>query len=172
VPVGEIYEKRRPDDEDDDGGVDDDDVEKDVQEYGPVADSYLNPYLHKRSFLDTQYGIRKEGNVFIIGDSQVSVDRDSDITVKGKHFRGTQGLWELLTRRKIQRDKLTTDDLRAYKKMLLTNGHLTGYVPDGNIHISSGKKFRDIISTLFQPQTRKRRGTESALRRKWERYDK
>jgi len=138
-----------------------------------VADSYLNPYLHKSSFLDTQYGIRKEGDVFMIGDSQVSVDTDSDITNKGKHFRGTQGLWELLTRRKIQRDKLTSDDLRAYKKiLLLTNGHLTGYVPDGNIHISSGTKFRDIISTLFQPQTMKRRGVESALRRKWVRYDK
>ena len=137
-----------------------------------MADPYLNPYDSKRSFLDTQYGIRKEGDVFMIGDSQVSVDRDSDITVKGKHFSGTQGLWELLTRRKIQRDKLTTDDLKAYKKiLLLTNGHLTGYVPDGNIHISSGTKFRD-ISTLFQPETRKRRGIESALRRKWVRYDK
>ena len=101
------------------------------------------------------------------------MDRDSDITIKGKHFRGTQGLWELLTRRKVQRDKLTTDDLRAYKKiLLLTNGHLTGYVPDGKIHISSGTKFRDIISTLFQPQTKKRRGIESALRHKWVRYDK
>ena len=89
----------------------------------------------------------------MIGDSQVSVDKDSHVTVKGKHFRGTQGLWELLTRRKVQRDKLTTDDLRAYKTiLLLTNGHLTGYVPDGNIHISSGTKFRDIRSNLFQPQ--------------------
>jgi len=78
-----------------------------------------------------------------------------------------------LTRRKIQRDKLTSDDLRAYKKiLLLTKGYLTGYVPDGNIHISCGTKFRHIISTLFQPQTRKRRGVESALRRKWVRYDK
>ena len=90
-------------------------------------DSYLTPYLYKRSFLDTQYGICKEGDAFMIGDSKLSVDRDSDITIKGKHFGGTQGLWELLTRRKIRRDKLSTDDLRAYKKiLLLTNGHLTG----------------------------------------------
>ena len=138
-----------------------------------MADSYLNPYGYKRSFLDTQYGIRKEGDVFMIGDSKVSVDRDSNITIKGKHFRGTQGLWELLTSRKVQRDKLMTDDLRAYKKiLLLTNGHLTGYVPDGYIHISYGTKFRDIIFTVFQPQTRKRRGIESALRREWVRYEK
>ena len=58
------------------------------------------------------------------------------------------------------------------KILLLNNGHLTGYEPDGNIHISSGKKFRDVIAKLFPPQTRQRRGIESALRRKWVRYDK
>ena len=111
--------------------------------------------------------------MFMIGDSPLTVDDDSDITIKGKDFRGTQGLWELLTRRKVQWDKITTDYLKAYKKiLLLTNGHLTGYEPDGNIHISSGKKFRDVIAKLFPPQTRQRRGIESALCRKWVRYDK
>ena len=61
------------------------------------------------------------------GDSPLTVDSDSDITIKGKRFRGTYGLWELLTRRKVERDKITKDDLKAYKKvLLLTNGHLTG----------------------------------------------
>ena len=177
MPVADIYETpKRP--SSDGGVVDDDDdvadgtsVEKDAQEYvrekfGAVADSYLTPYIYKRSFLDTQYGIRKEGDVFMIGDSQLTVDEDSDITIKGKDFRGTQGLWELMTRRNVQWDIITTDDLKAYKKiLLLTNGHLTGYEPDGNIHISFGKKFRDVIAKLFSPQTRQRRGIESALRR-------
>ena len=66
-----------------------------------------------------------------------------------------------------------TDDLKAYKKiLLLTNGHLTGYERNGNIHILSGKKFRDVIAKLFPPQTRQRWGIDSALRRKWVRYDK
>ena len=82
--MGEIYEtpKRRPDEDiDDDDDVADDGtaVEKDAQEYvreifGAVADSYLTPYLYKKSFLDTQYGIRKEGDVFMIGDSQLTVE--------------------------------------------------------------------------------------------------
>ena len=183
VPVGDIYEtpKRRPDedvDDDDDDVADGTAVEKDAQEYGrekfgAVAGSYLTPYLYKRSFLDTQYGIRKEGDVFMIGDSSLTVDSESDIMIKGKDFRGTRGLWELMTRRNVQWDKITTDDLKAYKKiLLLTNGHLTGYEPDGNIYISSGKKFREVIAKLFPPQTRQRRGIESALRRKWVRYDK
>ena len=58
----------------------------------------------------------------MIGDSPLIVDSYSEITIKGKRFRGTLGLWELLTRRKKQRDIFTTDDFRGYKKiMLLTN---------------------------------------------------
>ena len=135
--------------------------------------SYLTPYLYEKSFLKTQYGISKEGDAFTIGDSSLTVDSDSDITNKWKHFRGTQDLWEQLTRRKVEWDIITTDDLKAYKKiLLLINGHLTRYEPEGNIHISSGKKFRDVIAKLFPPQTRQRIGIESALRRKWVRYDK
>ena len=86
VPVGDIYEtpKRPPSDggvvdDDDDDVADGTSVEKDAQEYvrekfGAVADLYLTPYLYKRSFLDTQYGIRKEGDVFMIGDSQLTVE--------------------------------------------------------------------------------------------------
>ena len=112
VPVDDIYEtpKRRPDEDidDDDDDVADDGtaVEKDAQEYGrekfgDVAGSYLTPYLYKRSFLDTQYGIRKEGDVFMVGDSLLTVDDDSDITIKGKDFTGTHGLCELFTRRDV-----------------------------------------------------------------------
>ena len=50
----------------------------------------------------------------MIGDSALTVDSDSDVTIKVKHFRGTLGLWELLTRRKVQRDVISTDDMKAY----------------------------------------------------------
>ena len=49
----------------------------------------------------------------MIGDSTLTVDSDSDITIKRKHFKRTRGLWGLLTRRKVQRDVNTTDDLKS-----------------------------------------------------------
>jgi len=48
----------------------------------------------------------------MIGDSAVLVDTDSDITIKGQEFRGTKGLWQLLTRKKVNRKLITTDDLK------------------------------------------------------------
>ena len=162
------------DDDDDDDEEDDDFAEEDVQAFGrenvgTTASPYIVPYFYNRRFLDTQYGIRKVGNSFMIGDSAVLVDTDSDITIKGQEFRGTKGLWELLTRKKVNRKLITSDDLKKYKKILiLTNAHLTDYQPGSDIQITRGSKFQDVISQLF-PQTR-RRGIESALLRRWVKY--
>ena len=48
----------------------------------------------------------------MIGDSAQLVDTDSDITIKGQEFRGTKGLWELLTRKNVNRTHITTDVLK------------------------------------------------------------
>jgi len=56
--------------------------------------------------------------VFKIGEFAVLVDTDSDITIKGKELRGTTGLWELLTRTNMDRNKITTEDLKKYKRIL------------------------------------------------------
>jgi len=105
---------------DDDDDDDDDDnvfVEEDAQAFGrenvgPIASPYIVPYLYNRRYLDTQYGLRKDGDSFKIGDSAVLVDPDSNITIKGREFRGTTGLWELLTRKNVDRKHVTTDDLK------------------------------------------------------------
>jgi hypothetical protein len=49
----------------------------------------------------------------------------------------------------------------------LTNAHLEGYEPSGNIQITKGSKFKDAISKMF-PQSR-RRGIEKKIRQRWER---
>jgi len=127
------------------------------------------PYVYKRRFLDTQYDVRKDGDMFMIGDSPIVVDTDSVITTKERVFKGLKGLWELLTQKKVNTEFITKDDLKTYKKILTrTNAHLTKYQPEGNINIKRGKKFRDIIEPLFAKP--KDRGFESALRRKWIKY--
>ena len=83
------------------------------------------PYVNKRRFLDTQYVIRKDGDTFKIGDSPMLVDQDGDITIKEKEFRGSERLWELLKRKNVNKEHVTSDVLRKYKKiLLLTNDYL------------------------------------------------
>ena len=64
------------------------------------------------------------------------VDQHGDITIKENEFRGTEGLWELLTHKNVNKEHVTSDDLRKYKKiLLLTNAHLEGYHPADAINV-------------------------------------
>jgi hypothetical protein len=137
--------------------------------FGDIASPYLSPYIHKRGVLDAEYGLRKKGNRFYMGNSDVTVDTNSDLYIKDKHFKGTRGLWELLTRKVVDNRLISEDDLKQYRNILdLTSAHLEGYEPGALIHISRGAKFRTIIAKLF-PHTR-RRGIIPALRKEWEKY--
>jgi hypothetical protein len=46
------------------------------------------------------------------GNSTLSVDYMGYISVNGRHFKGTRGLWELLTHKNFNRFVVTTDDLK------------------------------------------------------------
>ena len=97
----------------------------------------------KRLFLDKHYGVRKDGDIFMIGDSPIVDDTGGYITIKDRVFKGSKGLWELLTRKKVNTDNITKEDMKSYKKILtVTNAHLTQYQADGNINITRGKNFR------------------------------
>jgi hypothetical protein len=122
-----------------------------TKKYGKVASLYITPYLYGRQSADKQYGIRKEDGNFIIGDSTLTVDKGSNIKIKGREYRGTSELWELLIRQNVDK-KITGDDLKTYKNILeLTNAHLEGYEPGGGFQISRGSKYREVISKLHNP---------------------
>jgi hypothetical protein len=81
----------------------------------------------------------------------VTTDEDSNIYLKDK-LKGTEGLRELLTRKKLNLDAVTTKGYRKYKSIpQTTNAHLEQYEPGGNIHV----KYRDVISKLFNQRSSK-----------------
>jgi len=140
---------------------------------GALASRYVSPYLYEsnRRGLDTEFGIRRDADGFMIGDSQVGVDSDGNIHIKNVQFPATKGLWELLTHKRVDKKSITTDDLKQYKTILeMTNAHLEGYEPHVNICTSKGLKFREVISRLFPGTTTRQIGAEAALRREWIMY--
>jgi len=138
----------------DTGTVSEDETRKYARKsFGEIASPYLSPYVHKSGVLDAEYGLRKVGDRFFIGNSHVTVDRYSDFYIRNKHFKRTRGLWELLTRKKINKEIVTNSDLRQYKRILeLTSAHLEGHESGGPIHISKGVKFITVIAKLFPRQ--------------------
>ena len=124
----------------DDGFLEEDEKSFGREYVGSVSSPYLMHYVYKRRFLDTQYGIRKDGDTFKIGGITVLVHQDDDITINENEFRGFEGLWELLTRKNVNKEHVTSDNLRIYNKtLLLTNDHLEVYDPVGAINADRGK---------------------------------
>jgi len=127
------------------------------------------PYVYKMRFLDTRCCIRRDGDILKIGVSSVLVHQDGEITVKAKEFRRSEGMWELLTRRRVNKEHVKSNDQRKYTKiLLLTNAHLEVYQPGGVINVSRRKMFREIFASVFASP--KGRVFESGLRRAWKKY--
>lgn len=121
-------------------------------EFGKLAAKYLANYLlpkGRRTTTDTTYGIRKDENSsnFHIGNEIVEIMND-DITVDGKTYTGTVGLWELLTL-KSPKD-YTEEDLANYKEILVkTSAHKKGYAPNASLSSNRYEKYTKIIAPLF-----------------------
>jgi hypothetical protein len=118
--------------------------------FGDIAGVYLAPYLHTPRATDTIFGLYRDrdGN-FKIGHSQVEI-QNNDLYIEDKYFKGTRGLWELLTKKSVDLSKVTSLDKQVYKQILvLTNAHLKNNEPFNQIKANRGKKYKDIIAKLF-----------------------
>ena len=61
----------------------------------------MKPYVSNKAYLDREYSIRRDADEqFRIGNSLIEIDEDSNITLHGKTYRGKEGLFELLTRKR------------------------------------------------------------------------
>ena len=56
---------------------------------------------------------RDVDRAFRIGNANVEIDRDSNVIVKGISYKGTKGLFELLTRKKMDSSFINDSDMKA-----------------------------------------------------------
>jgi hypothetical protein len=85
--------------------------------FGSLASQYITPYLYRGgSSLDREYGLRRDQvGKFRVGNLKIEIGKDSNIFIANKKFKGTKGLFEILTRNKIQHSEITSHDLKTYK---------------------------------------------------------
>lgn len=114
--------------------------------FGKLASSYIAPFVKSPSITDKVYGIRREDDNFKIGDDNVRV-ADNDIYIRDKKYEGTSGLWELLTRKSVNMNRVDENDLKHYKEILMTTrAHVD---KSGRIKRSKNEKYNSVIAKLF-----------------------
>jgi hypothetical protein len=75
---------------------------------------------------------------------------DKHMFVDDRKYQATQGLWELLTKSKPNKNAVTFQDKQAYKQILLqSNAHRVNYSPAGKIKANKGIKYTRFTSQLF-----------------------
>ena len=121
--------------------------ELDEDEVGLMAKDYLS-----RPNIDEKFGVRKEKSRYYIGDKHVIFKDDDIILDNGERFEGTPGLWGLITSKDPDKDLIdwTKKDRYNYDKLMIkTNALHKGYNPNKGSRSSRGKKWNNILSTIW-----------------------
>ena len=121
--------------------------------FGPLSAKFLDIYSDDRSRkakLDTIFGLRKEGEVWKIGDKRVTIGPDDSMLVGDVTFSATPGFWSLVTERYPR--NYTSKYLSLYKELLHeTNALYQEYDPSTNRpRASSSHKWKMILTRIWQ----------------------
>nr|CAI5855920.1 unnamed protein product [Callosobruchus analis] len=79
-----------------------------------------------------------------IGDSQLDIV-GSDVYVKGKRYKGTQGLYELLFKKYPNKALFNDEDVENYRRIVYkTNAHRRHHRRSGQMQAASWKSIREL----------------------------
>ena len=117
---------------------------------GPIAEQYMRQFASDQE-VDKTFGIYNKDGQFYIGNSPIEISGDN-ITVKGKEYLGTPGLWELLIMKEPDQNIYTDEDKVEYAEILeKTSAMKHGNNPASNKPKSSkGYKYKVIIKPIWE----------------------
>nr|CAI5842535.1 unnamed protein product [Callosobruchus analis] len=124
-----------------------------LDQYDPLPRKYIREMYEddERKETDHQYGVRLDTTVekFKIGDSQLDIV-GSDVYVKGKRYKGTQGLYELLFKKYPNKALFNDEDVENYRRIVYkTNAHRRHHRRSGQI---AGSKLKYPNKALFNDE--------------------
>ena len=125
-------------------------TEEEKTNLGPIATNALKKFL-RRDDADKIYGLRDKNGKFYIGNKLAVID-NNDLIVGKYEYKGTPGLWELITSKNPDKSKYEVEDLEIYAKLLIRSNALRrNYDPDNKRPLSSsGNKWKNLLSPIWK----------------------
>ena len=134
--------------------------ESDITKLGPLAVNALIEAFTKEG-VDRTYGIYVKDKTFYMGNKQIII-KDNDITVDNFEYKGTPGLWELITSKNP--NNYTNEDKEKYWQLILQtntiyrNNNLKSNYPKS----SKSPKWYNIIKPVWE-EIKKQREAEAEV---------
>ena len=124
--------------------------ERDITNLGSIAVNNLKRYF-KPNEGDLSTGIHDKNGSFYIGSEPVKI-RDNNIFIDNTEYRGTSGLWKLITSKNIpDKSEYTPEDLVSYSYIMMkTNTARNKYNPRGQYRGGSNRKMKELIKPFVR----------------------
>ena len=124
--------------------------ERDITNLGSIAVKNLKRYF-KPNEGDLSTGIHDKNGSFYIGSEPVKI-RDNNIFIDNIEYRGTSGLWKLITSKNIpDKSEYTPEDLVSYSYIMMkTNAARNKYNPRGQYRGGSNRKMNELIKPFVR----------------------
>ena len=108
----------------------------------------MQQYASNKKSADTTFGIYSKNGSFYIGDRPITIEGD-DITVGNTSYKGTPGLWELLTMAKPDSSIYDSTDLEDYADILNKTNAMRHPGNPNKPKSSRSQKYNEIIKPLW-----------------------
>ena len=124
---------------------------------GKIAFYYLSNYASKKGICDRVFGIHtkeeQRGKMYI-GKEEITID-DNDVIIEmsgasPQRYNGTIGLWELISRAKPDKTKITDEDMENYEKILVETKAMEYDENPNKPKASRSEKWQTIVSKIWE----------------------
>ena len=117
-------------------------------ELGELATDYLKQYASNKKSVDTTFGINSKNGDFYIGYEQITIEGD-DVVIDRTVYKGTPGLWELITMAKPNNSIYDSNDLETYAEILERTNAMSQPSNPKKPKSSKSEKYTQIIKPLW-----------------------
>ena len=128
---------------------------------GEVAKHYLKMYtsntISNKNQMDKSFGVKLKEGKFFVGREPIMIN-NNDIIIGDKLFRGTTGLWELITKLEPDATLYNDEDYKNYRQILIDSNAIGSDSNPNKPKASRGEKYRKIIKPLWKEIVFRRRG--------------
>jgi hypothetical protein len=116
---------------------------------GNIAKDYFLKLIRGGKVIDHNYGVRVDGNEWMLGDKRIEIDGD-DLIINDVKYTGTRGLYELIFMNSPNPYIYTDEDLRNYATILRdTKVYRVNYSELGRIRSNRGRKYINLIAPII-----------------------
>ena len=131
----------------------DDDDEEEKPSLGPKSIKFINTLgddVNRKAKIDSIFGIKKEGDIWKIGNKRVTLNPDDSMVVGEEIYEGTPGFWSLVVEKNPK--TFTPVDYKRYKELLHETSALhQDYDPLAHYpRANKSKKWKKILALVWR----------------------